>query len=236
MMVPEESFDPVLPGPGASDYERYLRTDELLSLQKSEAQSAHHDELLFQVTHQASELWLKLAWTEAAVAVQAIEKGDPQAASRLLRRSVLCLRFLTTQLDMLEQMSPSDYQEVRKALGHGSGFDSPGFRELRRIMPELGKAFHERLDESSLTLVELYRNGHLHVALYDLAEVLIELDEWAQMWRVRHYRVISRIIGDSVVGTQGTPVEVLGRLVRKVEYPDLWEVRNTLTALAGNRP
>jgi len=66
--------------------------------------------------------------------------------------------------------------------------------------------------------------------------VLIELDEWAQMWRVRHYRVISRIIGDSVVGTQGTPVEVLGRLVRKVEYPDLWEVRNTLTALAGNEP
>jgi len=235
-MVPEESFDPVLPGPGASDYERYLRTDELLSLQKSEDQSAHHDELLFQVTHQASELWLKLAWTEAAVAMQAIEKGDPQAASRLLRRSVLCLRFLTTQLDMLEQMSPSDYQEVRKVLGHGSGFDSPGFRELRRIMPELGKAFHERLDESSLTLVELYRNGHLHVALYDLAEVLIELDEWAQMWRVRHYRVISRIIGDSVVGTQGTPVEVLGRLVRKVEYPDLWEVRNTLTALAGNEP
>ena len=56
--------EPVLPGPGASDYERYLRTDELLSLQKSAPERNHHDELLFTVVHQSSELWLKLAGTE----------------------------------------------------------------------------------------------------------------------------------------------------------------------------
>src|SRR5439155_26016853 len=57
----EDEFAPVLPGPGGSDYERYLRTDELLSLQKTAGERAHRDELLFQVVHQSSELWLKLA-------------------------------------------------------------------------------------------------------------------------------------------------------------------------------
>ena len=56
--------EPVLPGTAATDYERYLRTDELLSLQKAPAEVAHRDELLFQVIHQASELWLKLAAAE----------------------------------------------------------------------------------------------------------------------------------------------------------------------------
>src|SRR5207237_608539 len=60
----EDEFAPILPGPGGSDYERYLRTDELLSLQKTAEEQAHRDELLFQVVHQSSELWLKLAWHE----------------------------------------------------------------------------------------------------------------------------------------------------------------------------
>src|SRR5688572_3147918 len=51
---------PVLPGSAASDYERYLRTDELLSLQKTPDEQLHRDELLFQTIHQSSELWLKL--------------------------------------------------------------------------------------------------------------------------------------------------------------------------------
>src|SRR5438874_8461952 len=57
----EDELGPILTGAGASDYERYLRTDDLLSLQKTEDERAHHDELLFQITHQSSELWLKLA-------------------------------------------------------------------------------------------------------------------------------------------------------------------------------
>src|SRR5213593_2496256 len=56
---PEDEYAPILPGAGASDYERYLRTDELLSLQKTEEERSHHDELLFQTAHQSSELWLK---------------------------------------------------------------------------------------------------------------------------------------------------------------------------------
>jgi tryptophan 2,3-dioxygenase len=232
MSQAEDYSEPILPGSAASDYERYLATDELLALQKGPDEWVHRDELLFQTVHQSSELWLKLAWNEVAEAADLVGAGDIPAALRLLRRPVLCLRFVTAQLDMLEQMSPWEYQEIRKVLGHGSGFDSPGFRELRRHLIRLGEAFHRVRRAAGLSLADLYVHGREHEELYQLAESLIELDERAQTWRIRHYRVVARVIGDKVIGTQGTPVEVLGRLIHKLAYPELWEVRNELTALS----
>ena len=226
-----DEFEPILPGQGASDYERYLRTDELLALQKSPEERAHHDELLFQTTHQASELWLKLAGEEIEVATEHLGQGDIRPALRLLGRATLCFKLVTHALDMLELMSPWEYtSDVRPVLGHGSGFDSPGWRTLRVALPRLGQAFHTRRRKEGLSLAELYVGRRDHDALYRLAESMIEVDEWCQAWRVRHYRVVARVIGDGVVGTQGTPVEVLGRLVQTVFFPELWEVRNELTA------
>ncbi|HJU47462.1 MAG TPA: tryptophan 2,3-dioxygenase family protein [Gaiellaceae bacterium] len=226
----EDFSQPILDGTAPSDYERYLRTEELLALQKVDGEWVHRDELLFQVVHQSSELWLKLCWNEVVEATRLVRDGEPGGALRALRRASLCLRYITQQLDMLEQMSPWEYQEIRKVLGHGSGFDSPGFFQLRRALPELGEAFHAAREEAGLTLLDLYVQGREHEQLYQLAEAMIELDEWAQTWRIRHYRVVARVIGDAVVGTQGTPVEVLGRLVQKVSFPELWHVRNELTA------
>ena len=231
-MAVEDYTQPVLPGEGASDYERYLRTDELLALQKRPDEQAHRDELLFQTVHQASELWLKLAWNEAEEATRLIERRDLAAPVRLLRRSVLALQYVIAQLDMLEQMSPWEYQTVRKVLGHGSGFDSPGFREVRRVAPQLGQAFSALLRERGLGVVELYREGREHEELYQLAELLISWDEHVTLWRARHYLVVARVIGDQVVGTQGTPVELLGGLIKQRFYPELWQARNRLTALA----
>ena len=85
---------------------------------------------------------------------------------------------------------------------------------------------------AGLSLAELYVQGREHEDLYRIAEALLELDEQAQLWRLRHYQVVARVIGDKVVGTQGTPVELLGRLVTKTSFPELWEVRNELTALS----
>jgi tryptophan 2,3-dioxygenase len=232
-MAVEDYSQPVLPGEGASDYERYLRTDDLLALQKRPDEQVHRDELLFQTVHQASELWLQLAWTEAEEATRLVEQGDLPAAERLLRRSVLCLDYVTRQLEMLEEMSPWEYQEIRKVLGHGSGFDSPGFREIRRVTPPLGQAFSARLREAGLTVVELYRRGREHEGLYRLAELLIAWDERIALWRMRHYLVVARVIGDQVVGTQGTPVELLGGLIKQRFYPELWQARNRLTGLAN---
>jgi tryptophan 2,3-dioxygenase len=229
----EDYSQPVLDGQGASDYERYLRTDELLALQKTPAEQAHRDELLFQTVHQASELWLKLAWTEAEQATRHIERGELERAERLLRRAQLCLDYVIAQLEMLEGLSPWEYQVIRKLLGHGSGFDSPGFREIRRITPQLGQAFGARLREAGLSVVELYRQGREQERLYQLAELLIGWDERISLWRMRHYLVVARVIGDSVVGTQGTPVELLGGLIKQRFYPELWQARNRLTELAN---
>ncbi|HZQ82437.1 MAG TPA: tryptophan 2,3-dioxygenase family protein [Gaiellaceae bacterium] len=226
-----DASKPVLQGAGGSDYERYLRTDELLALQKTAAEWLHRDELLFQTVHQSSELWLKLCWTETDEAARLVAAGEIAPALRLLRRANDCLKLVTTALDMLEHMSPWEYTEVRKALGHGSGFDSPGFSELRRAGKELGDAFTAARERAGLSLVEVYTRGREHEDLYTLAEQLIELDERITVWRVRHFKVVQRTIGGDVVGTQGTPVEVMGRLINHSLYPELWDVRNELTRL-----
>jgi tryptophan 2,3-dioxygenase len=226
--------EPILPGPGASDYERYLRTDELLALQKGPAEWVHRDELLFQTVHQASELWLKLAATEVEEATRLIDAADLGGAARLLRRANDCLKIVTGALDMLEHLSPWEYQEVRTVLGHGSGFDSPGFHRIQHDTPRLGDAFEAARERAGLSLVAVYTHGREHEELYQLAELLIEWDERIAVWRVRHFVVVERIIGGGVIGTQGTPVEVLGRLIHKRYFPELWEVRNELTGLAGS--
>ena len=233
----EKAFEPplnrpVLPGDARSDYERYLNTDELLALQKSSGEWVHRDELLFQVVHQSSELWLKLAWNDTAAAAELVAEADVAGALRLLRRASMCLRFVTAQLDMLEQMSPWEYQEIRKVLGHGSGFDSPGVKELRPAMARLGEAFHEARERAGLTLLDLYVQGREHEELYQLAELLTEWDERVGVWRFRHFKVVARIIGEDVVGTQGTPVELLAGLIKHKMFPELWQVRTDLTELA----
>ncbi len=228
----EEEFAPILPGRGASDYERYLRTDDLLELQKRPEEMTHRDELLFQTTHQSSELWLKLACFEVETATEHMRKRELAAAIRLLRRAVECIRLITEQIHMLEHMSPWEYQEVRRVLGHGSGFDSPGWNGVRRVTPPLGAAFHELLREQGLTVVELYRRGRELEELYQLGELLIEWDERVILWRAHHFKLVERVIGGEVVGTQGTPVEVLGNLVAKSRFPELWRARSELTELA----
>ena len=75
----------------------------------------------------------------------------------------------------------------------------------------------------------MYVRGREFEDLYQLAEALTEWDERVTVWRFRHYKVVARIIGDEVVGTQGTPVELLGSLIKKNLYPELWRVRNELT-------
>jgi len=229
----EDYSEPILGGQGASDYERYLRTDELLALQKGPDEQVHRDELLFQTVHQASELWLKLAWTEVAEATRLLEQRELAPAERLIRRAVEAVEYVIGQLDMLEQMSPWEYQAIRKVLGHGSGFDSPGFRGIRKVTPQLGQAFNALVREQGLNIVELYRRGREHEDLYQLAELLIAWDERVSLWRMRHYLVVARVIGDQVVGTQGTPVELLGGLIKQRFYPELWQARNLLTELAN---
>ena len=227
-----EDFAPILPGDAPSDYERYLRTDELLSLQKGPDEWVHRDELLFQTVHQSSELWLKHACAEVEEATRLIEARGVAAALRLLFRANHAMRYVESFLEHLELMSPWEYQEVRRVLGHGSGFASPGFREIRRVSPGLWDAFDALRKERGLSLVEVYTQGREHEDLSQLAELLTEWDERVGVWRFRHFKVVARIIGEDVVGTQGTPVELLAGLIKHKMFPELWQVRTALTELA----
>ncbi len=225
---PNDPSVPILPGKGDSDYERYLRTDELLSLQKEPEDRVHRDELLFQTVHQTSELWLKFADSEVVEATRLVDADELLEAGRLMRRGLMCMEFVTRQLDMLDQLDSWDYQLIRVALGHGSGFDSPGFRRLARATQALGPAFDRALARAGVELTELYRDRRDHQQLYALAELLTDWDERLRVWRFRHYTVVARAIGEDTVGIQGVPVPVLTKLIVQRQLPKLWEARTKL--------
>lgn len=219
---------PVLDGEGDNDYTRYMRTDTLLSLQRRPQDVIHRDELLFQVVHQSTELWLKLACHEVEEAARQIDAGQLDTAARLLGRASLCARLTADQLEMMRHLAPWDFQIIRTVLGHGSGFESPGWKAARQVSQELDKSFRRLVEARGTDLVEVYRSGH-DTAEYRLAEAMIDWDERISLWRTQHYKMATRVIGHSVVGTKGAPVEFLAKLIGHKFFPQLWELRTELT-------
>jgi tryptophan 2,3-dioxygenase len=219
----------ILAGEGDDDYARYMRTDTLLSLQRGPDEVIHRDELLFQVVHQSTELWLKLACAELREAAAKVCADDPPAAVGLLNRSALGIHLVTEQLEMMRYLSPWDFQTIRTVLGHGSGADSPGWRSVQRSGRELERAFDGFVTSRGLDLVEVYRTG-LGSPEHQLAEAMVEWDERVSLWRVRHYKVATRILGNQTVGTQGTPVDTLAKLIEYKFFPQLWKIRTDLTS------
>jgi tryptophan 2,3-dioxygenase len=215
---------PVLPGDGKDDYTRYMRTDALLSLQRRPEEMVHRDELLFQTVHQSTELWLKHACFEVRGATERIGAGELDAAARLLDRAALGITLVTEQLEMMHHMAPWDFQLIRTVLGHGSGFESPGWRDVREVSADLGDVF----DRLGADLLGIYQ-GSPDAPTYRLAEAMIAWDERVAVWRARHFKMATRIIGHDVVGTKGTPIDALTRLLSHKFFPDLWAVRTELT-------
>jgi tryptophan 2,3-dioxygenase len=233
MVNRDEFTKPILPGKGATDYERYLRTDELLALQKAPAELLHKDEMTFLVVHQSSELLMKGGAFELERAVEALERADYGNTARLIRRAIQLIEPPIDLLHILETITPHDYHLIRAGLGHGSGLDSPGFLSLLHIGPRLGHAFHEQLSRASINIADLYRRHEEFFGLHDVAERLLDFDERMQLFRFHHLKLAERIIGGRVVGTMGTPVEVLQQRMESWLYKDLWDVRNQITAAAN---
>ncbi|MDJ0381547.1 tryptophan 2,3-dioxygenase family protein [Streptomyces sp. G-G2] len=229
---------PVLDGEGDNDYTRYMRTDTLLSLQRRPEDMVHRDEMLFQVVHQSTELWLKLACYEVEEATRQIDAGQLDTAARLLGRASLSARMTADQLEMMRQLAPWDFQIIRTILGHGSGFESPGWKAARLVSLDLEKAFRRLTEARGTDLVEVYRSGQ-DTPEYRLCEALIDWDERISLWRTQHYKMATRVIGHSVVGTKGAPVEFLAKLIGHKFFPQLWELRTELTLsgpMGGDEP
>lgn len=224
---------PILKGKGATDYERYLRTDELLSLQTLTSKLSHPDELTFQVVHQSSELLMKGASWELERARVTLSEGNYANSARLIRRANAMFEHPIALLRVLETITPYDYHIIRSGLGHGSGLDSPGFLSLLHIAPRIGDAFQDQLAKQGLSADDVYRQHEKFFGLHDVAERMLDFDENMQLFRILHLKLVQRIIGGGVVGTGGTPVEILQQRMQHFFYRELWDLRNKITAGAN---
>ena len=128
---------------------------------------------------------------------------------RLLRRANQCVDLVASGTMMLEHLAPWDYHGVRRALGHGSGFDSPGFRRAHELSPLLAASFDRLVARRGLDLARLYRESHTHEDVFQIAERLVDWDQRLIAWRTVHLKLVERIIGGHVISTQGTPVRSL---------------------------
>ncbi|HWG91659.1 MAG TPA: tryptophan 2,3-dioxygenase family protein [Candidatus Thermoplasmatota archaeon] len=228
---------PKLSGQGATDYERYLKVPELLSLQKPAESLAHHDELLFQVEHQTAELWFKLVIFEMDEAIRHMSEDRPLEAATLLERATRAIRVTAEQVLILSTMAPRDYHTIRLALGRGSGAESPGFRGILTNAPKLWAPFKDLLGKRGVTLFDVYRDHRSHYDVFLLAEALTNFDMYFQLWRQNHVTFIKRVIGRDVRSLQGYSVHDLEKVVQMQLFPDLWTVRNELTTFTGtSRP
>jgi len=115
-------------------YSGYLSLDGLLSQQRPLSQPPHHDEMLFIVQHQVSELWIKLVIHELTAAIDHIRHNRLPPTLKILSRVKLIQMQLFEQWSVLETLTPSEYMEFRSVLGSASGFQSFQYRKLEFLL------------------------------------------------------------------------------------------------------
>ncbi len=218
---------------GLTTYERYLRIDDLLTLQKPPAERLHPDELVFQITHQTFELWWKLSVELIAAATDALRANDFENATIALRRTIAAQEVVCAAMRQLELVPPADFLVIRAGLGDGNGGDSPGFRGILRATPALWDAFAGALERAEITLVDLYARPRDRPALYACAEALTDFDEQFHLFRAAHLKLAQRHLGLQSTGTGGMPVAAMERTLHHLLFPALWQAREVLVARAN---
>jgi tryptophan 2,3-dioxygenase len=123
-----ENFDSAL------TYTSYLAVDELLKLQRPLSTGPEHDEMLFIIIHQTYELWFKQLIHEFQEAQKAMESGDSHYSLAILGRIRTILKVCVTQIDILETMTPLQFNAFRSYLSSSSGFQSAQFRMVEALL------------------------------------------------------------------------------------------------------
>lgn len=182
-------------------YGGYLDLDAVLGAQHPLSQPEHHDELLFIIQHQTSELWLKLVRHELSSARDLMDSDNLAPALKRLSRVKHIMRTMTEQWSVLATLTPSEYAEFRGFLGSSSGFQSYQYRAVEFL---LGNK-----NERMLSVFESDPPAHAMLsAVYTEATVY---DAFLRLLGRRGYAI---------------PEDILGRDVREawVERPDLLPV------------
>jgi tryptophan 2,3-dioxygenase len=257
-------------------YSDYLHLDRLLGAQHPLTEA--HDELLFVVQHQTSELWMRLAAHELSSARDLIAGDRLQPAFKLLSRVSRIFEQLNSAWDVLRTMTPSDYTQFRDRLGQSSGFQSFQYRQIEFILgnrnPAMVRPHEHRPEVVTMLTAELRRTSLYDEALrllarsgldvpasvlerdvqqprtsdpgvieawrqvyaeperwwsqYELAEKLVDLEDYFRRWRFNHVTTVERVIGFKR-GTGGTGgVSYLKRMLEVELFPELWQVRTVL--------
>ncbi|TXH68315.1 MAG: tryptophan 2,3-dioxygenase [Thiothrix sp.] len=261
---------------GRMSYGDYLQIDTLLNAQQPLTDK--HDEMLFIIQHQTSELWMRLAVHELIAARQALRDGRLPNAFKMLARVARIFEQLNNAWDVLRTMTPSEYTQFREQLGQSSGFQSHQYRQIEYILGNRNEAMlrphahypatlqllenelaQPSLYDEALRLVAeaglpipqevlgrnlrlphqanetvmqawkvVYQNTEHYWDLYQLAEKLVDFEDYFRRWRFNHVTTVERVIGFKR-GTGGTGgVSYLRRMLEVELFPELWHVRTIL--------
>nr|WP_258045535.1 tryptophan 2,3-dioxygenase [Mesorhizobium sp. NBSH29] len=259
---------------GRMSYGDYLQLEKVLDAQAP--LSTAHDEMLFIIQHQTSELWMKLALHEMRSASQALREDRLQPAFKMLSRVARIFEQLNSAWDVLRTMTPSEYTDFRDSLGQSSGFQSYQYRAVEFLAGNRNEAMlkpHAHLpetlakldaildapslyDEAILLLSRrgfetgpsreawrtqraysdavcevwksIYQQPERYWELYELAEKLVDFEDYFRRWRFNHVTTVERIIGLKR-GTGGTGgVSYLRRMLEVELFPELWRLRTEL--------
>ena len=225
-----KSYHVEIESPEMLDYGVYLNCDRLLTCQKPISALCNADELQFQIVHQVEELWMKLINYTLVDILDHMTAREDFRVLTLFDRVHRLLRLMIQQLDILETMSPKEYQEIRLQLGNGSGQESPGFRLLIKIPADIWTRYQTYyLDAEKKTVEQVYDSDYAHDACYAVAEALTEFDELLQTFRWRHIFLIRRSIGGEAKSLKGRPVDMLKTGANHQFFPALWSVRSEMT-------
>lgn len=174
---------------GSLTYGGYLRMDKILTAQEPLSDPPHHDEMLFIIQHQTSELWIKLILHELDAAIRYVQEDRLESCFKILARVKAVQEQLFNQWAVLETLTPSEYAEFRGVLGHASGFQSAQYRALEFTLgnkhPDMVRVFAydpaiQSWLESILNRPSLYDEflRHLHRAGLPIPADKVERD-WA---------------------------------------------------------
>ena len=214
-------------------YVNYLKVDELLSLQQPLSDGPEHDELLFIIIHQTYELWFKQLLHELSRLRLLLREAKLHPALGTLKRVRTIMKTLVSQVDILETMTPLEFNSFRARLEASSGFQSYQFREFERVFARPGirddvveflraNSPNDGALEVESILLTTYRD---RPDLSLLLEGLVDLDEGIQEWRYRHVKMVERTIG-SKQGTGGSSgADYLKSTLFKPAFPELWAIR-----------
>src|SRR3954464_15726137 len=115
-------------------YAGYLNLERLLSSQQLLSHPAHHDEMLFIIQHQTSELWFKLVIHELRAGLGFLQRDELEPCFKILARVKAVQQQLYTQWSVLTTLTPSEYMEFRGVLGPASGFQSLQYRIVEFLL------------------------------------------------------------------------------------------------------